>query len=87
MVWLIGALFIFCKAYHVNNKDESFYYLRKMLGVGHDTHFNKQLHMMSDRNTSCFTREIARPVHITGNSPYHKFHHHYHDASGVPNIQ
>jgi hypothetical protein len=35
MVWLIASLYVFCKAYHVYYKDEEFYYLRKMLGVGH----------------------------------------------------
>lgn len=34
MVGLIVALFAACKAYHVYNKDESYYYLRKILGVG-----------------------------------------------------
>lgn len=34
MVWLIVSFFAACKAYHVVNRDESYYYLRKLLGVG-----------------------------------------------------
>lgn len=34
MLWLVAALYIVCKADHVYNKDESYYYLRKILGVG-----------------------------------------------------
>lgn len=34
MVWLIASFYVYCKADDVYHKDESSYYLRKILGVG-----------------------------------------------------
>lgn len=34
MLWIISMLLLFCKAYETFHHDDSFYYLRKILGVG-----------------------------------------------------
>ncbi|CAO1437791.1 unnamed protein product [Diamesa tonsa] len=34
MLWIISMLFLFCKAYETFHHDDSFYYLRKILGRG-----------------------------------------------------
>lgn len=95
MVGLIAALSVFCKVYHVYNKDESFYYLRKTLGVGHGWHSNEWQHMnlifVYWNTTNAFflsrcLRETAGIMFCAWNSSCHKCRHNPHDAAGLQNF-